>query len=152
MKAGRLRALAVTPAKRVQAMPEVPTFADAGVPFKATAGLHHAIRGEYPLTYAKDSPRGEMFGYLNVFIAAAIAIILVGFVVVQNIIEGQSGIPDVTDSLECVTQGGACRDSLARRSSRSSRNRPSATSVAIITFVAERTRTSARWVRDDPTR
>ena len=32
VKAGRLRALAVTPAKRVPAMPEVPTFAEAGVP------------------------------------------------------------------------------------------------------------------------
>jgi tripartite-type tricarboxylate transporter receptor subunit TctC len=30
--AGRLRALAVTPAKRVQALPEIPTFAEAGVP------------------------------------------------------------------------------------------------------------------------
>lgn len=32
VKAGRLRALAVTPATRVPAMPEVPTFAEAGVP------------------------------------------------------------------------------------------------------------------------
>jgi tripartite-type tricarboxylate transporter receptor subunit TctC len=30
--AGRLRALAVTPAKRVRALPETPTFAEAGVP------------------------------------------------------------------------------------------------------------------------
>lgn len=32
IKAGRLRVLAVTPAKRVPALPEVPTFAEAGVP------------------------------------------------------------------------------------------------------------------------
>jgi len=32
VKAGRLRALAVTPGKRVPAMPDVPTFAEAGVP------------------------------------------------------------------------------------------------------------------------
>jgi tripartite-type tricarboxylate transporter receptor subunit TctC len=32
VKAGRLRALAVTPAKRVPALPEIPTFAEAGVP------------------------------------------------------------------------------------------------------------------------
>ena len=32
VKAGRLRALAVTPAKRVPAIPDVPTFAEAGVP------------------------------------------------------------------------------------------------------------------------
>ena len=41
------------------------------VPFKATAGLHHAFRAEYPLTYAPDSPRGTMFGFLNLFLAAA---------------------------------------------------------------------------------
>ncbi|HVT40363.1 MAG TPA: hypothetical protein VHE78_15075 [Gemmatimonadaceae bacterium] len=44
-----------------------------GVAFKATAGLHHALRGTYPLT---DDPRAEcgtMFGFLNVFLAAAVA-------------------------------------------------------------------------------
>jgi hypothetical protein len=44
---------------------------DAGVPFKATAGLHHPLQGLYPLTYAPDSARGTMFGFLNVFLAAA---------------------------------------------------------------------------------
>jgi hypothetical protein len=43
---------------------------DAGVPFKATAGLHHPLRAKYRLTYASDAPRGEMYGYLNVFLAA----------------------------------------------------------------------------------
>jgi hypothetical protein len=42
------------------------------VPFKATAGLHHPIRASYPLTYAPDSPRGTMLGFLNVFLAAAL--------------------------------------------------------------------------------
>jgi hypothetical protein len=41
------------------------------VTFKATAGLHHPLRGEYALTYAPDAERGTMFGYLNVFLAAA---------------------------------------------------------------------------------
>lgn len=41
------------------------------VPFKATAGLHHLVRAEYPLTYESGSPSSEMFGYLNVFLAAA---------------------------------------------------------------------------------
>ncbi|MFI5243769.1 MAG: hypothetical protein ACHQQR_00970 [Gemmatimonadales bacterium] len=41
-----------------------------GVPFKATAGLHHALRGAYPLTYDRESERGMMFGFLNVFLAA----------------------------------------------------------------------------------
>jgi hypothetical protein len=45
----------------------------AGVPFKATAGLHHPLRGEYRLTYEPDSPSGTMFGFLNVFLAAAFA-------------------------------------------------------------------------------
>jgi hypothetical protein len=42
-----------------------------GLRFKATAGLHHALRDVYPLTYAPDSPRGTMYGYLNIFLVAA---------------------------------------------------------------------------------
>jgi hypothetical protein len=44
----------------------------ARVPFKATAGLHHPLRGEYRLTYEPGSPKWMMYGYLNVFIAAAL--------------------------------------------------------------------------------
>lgn len=47
--------------------------AAADVPFKATAGLHHPVRGNYRLTYEKNSPSHMMHGFLNVFIAAAIA-------------------------------------------------------------------------------
>lgn len=43
------------------------------VPFKATAGLHHAIRGRYPLTYAPDSPEAVMHGFVNVFAGATLA-------------------------------------------------------------------------------
>jgi hypothetical protein len=50
------------------------TCVDAGVPFKATAGLHHAIRSEYPLTYEEGSSRGVMFGFLNLFLATAGAV------------------------------------------------------------------------------
>lgn len=39
--------------------------------FKATAGLHHAIRSEYPLTYETGSKRAPMYGFINVFLAAA---------------------------------------------------------------------------------
>jgi hypothetical protein len=42
----------------------------AGVPFKATAGLHHPLRSEQRLTYEKDSPKATMHGFLNVFVAA----------------------------------------------------------------------------------
>jgi hypothetical protein len=43
------------------------------LPFKATAGLHHPIRAVRALTYAPDSPRAPMHGFLNVFAAAAFA-------------------------------------------------------------------------------
>ncbi|HJR17029.1 MAG TPA: hypothetical protein VJ808_09270, partial [Gemmatimonadales bacterium] len=43
----------------------------AGIPFKATAGLHHPLRAEYRLTYAPDSPSGVMFGFLNLLLATA---------------------------------------------------------------------------------
>jgi hypothetical protein len=43
----------------------------ASVPFKCTAGLHHPIRGPYPLTYAADSPVAVMHGFVNVMLAAA---------------------------------------------------------------------------------
>ena len=50
-------------------------FIDAAVklrlPFKATAGLHHATRGLYPLTYETNSAHAPMYGYLNVFLATA---------------------------------------------------------------------------------
>lgn len=40
--------------------------------FKATAGLHHPIRGSYKLTYEPTSPAGTMYGFLNVFVASAL--------------------------------------------------------------------------------
>ena len=42
-----------------------------GVPFKATAGLHHPLRADYRLTYEPGSDCGTMFGFLNLFLAAA---------------------------------------------------------------------------------
>lgn len=44
------------------------------IPFKLTAGLHHPVRGEYPLTYADGSARGVMYGYLNMLLASAHAL------------------------------------------------------------------------------
>lgn len=45
--------------------------ADARLAFKATAGLHHLIRSEYPLTYDSGSKKAAMYGFLNVFLAAS---------------------------------------------------------------------------------
>lgn len=47
--------------------------ADTQVPFKATAGLHHALPGHYRLTYEADSPTAAMHGFLNVAIASTLA-------------------------------------------------------------------------------
>ena len=41
--------------------------------FKATAGLHHPLRAEYPLSYSAGAPQGTMFGFLNVLLATMIA-------------------------------------------------------------------------------
>jgi hypothetical protein len=62
------------------------------VAFKATAGLHHPVRAEYPLTYEPGSARGTMFGYLNVFLAATLAHI------------GASD-QEVTDALQLTDRG-----------------------------------------------
>ncbi|MFZ0662458.1 MAG: hypothetical protein WAM66_07195 [Acidobacteriaceae bacterium] len=63
-----------------EAFPSVEAVADfllacarARVPFKATAGLHHAVRGSYRLTYEAESARAVMHGFANVFLAAALA-------------------------------------------------------------------------------
>ena len=42
----------------------------AQLPFKATAGLHHALTGHYPLTYQPDSAQALMYGFLNVLMSA----------------------------------------------------------------------------------
>lgn len=47
--------------------------AQHGVRFKATAGLHHAIRGEQQLTYEPRSATASMHGFVNFFVAAAAA-------------------------------------------------------------------------------
>lgn len=47
--------------------------ARARVPFKATAGLHHAVRGMHALTYEPESARAAMHGFANVFLAALLA-------------------------------------------------------------------------------
>jgi hypothetical protein len=47
--------------------------AEAKVPFKATAGLHHPLRSVQQLTYEPGSASALMNGFINVFVAAIIA-------------------------------------------------------------------------------
>jgi adenosylcobinamide amidohydrolase len=47
--------------------------AQAKVPFKATAGLHHPVRSVNKLTYEPDSASATMHGFINVFVAATMA-------------------------------------------------------------------------------
>jgi hypothetical protein len=44
----------------------------AKVAFKATAGLHHAMRGPHALNYDQNAPTEWMHGFLNVLIASAL--------------------------------------------------------------------------------
>ncbi len=72
----KLRTGGVTP-DRIPSSAEAAAFvaacAAARVPLKATAGLHHPFRSLRPLTYAPDSPKAMMHGFVNVFLAAAFA-------------------------------------------------------------------------------
>jgi hypothetical protein len=47
--------------------------AAARVSFKATAGLHHPLRGTHALTYESGSAKATMHGFVNVFLASAFA-------------------------------------------------------------------------------
>ncbi len=47
--------------------------AQQNVRLKATAGLHHAIRGEHRLTYEPQSASAVMHGFVNFFVAATAA-------------------------------------------------------------------------------
>lgn len=48
-------------------------LAERGVPFKATAGLHHPIRSRHHVSGDADSPCAMMHGFVNLFCAAALA-------------------------------------------------------------------------------
>lgn len=48
------------------------TLAERGIPFKATAGLHHPLRSRHPFTYHKDSEIGMMHGFMNLMCASAL--------------------------------------------------------------------------------
>jgi hypothetical protein len=64
---------------RADAFPTVAEVAEflhacaaADVPFKATAGLHHPLRSQHPMTYEAGSATCVMHGFLNLFVAAAL--------------------------------------------------------------------------------
>ena len=80
MKSAGLRAKIRTGGLTADMFPDAPTIARflracaaAGVPFKATAGLHHPLRCVKPFTYEPKSDQGTMHGFLNVFLAAGFA-------------------------------------------------------------------------------
>jgi len=52
---------------------QIISLANAQIPFKATAGLHHPLRGQHPLTDAPNSDSTTMHGFLNVALLAALA-------------------------------------------------------------------------------
>ena len=70
MRAGGTTAAAFPTGARVVAF--LRACLDHHVTAKATAGLHHPLRGTYRLTYEPDAPSGRMFGFVNVLLAAAV--------------------------------------------------------------------------------
>jgi len=72
----KLRTGGITP-EAIPSAGEVAAFLCAAaarrLPFKATAGLHHAIRSLEPLTNEPNAPNAMMHGFLNFFAAAAFA-------------------------------------------------------------------------------
>lgn len=71
----KIRTGGLTP-ELVPCCTEVAAFLEActraEVPFKATAGLHHPVRSEYPLDTAPGAPRAVLHGFLNLFVAAGL--------------------------------------------------------------------------------
>jgi len=71
MRTGGVTADAIPSAREVGRF--ISRAAELLVPFKATAGLHHPICGDHPLTYDDGAPHARMFGFLNIFAAAVFA-------------------------------------------------------------------------------
>ncbi|MCI0703057.1 MAG: hypothetical protein L0241_18420 [Planctomycetia bacterium] len=71
IRTGSVKPEAIPPVADVAAF--ILACADRRLAFKATAGLHHPVRAEYPLTYETNAPRAVTHGFVNVFLAAAFA-------------------------------------------------------------------------------
>ena len=70
LRMGGVTAEAFPPAVAVARILEA--LSRAQLAFKATAGLHHPIRSRHSFTYAQDSPRGMMHGFINLICAMAL--------------------------------------------------------------------------------
>jgi len=62
----------------------------AQTPFKATAGLHHALHSLHPLTDAPQSPSAVMHGFLNLLAASAFAYAGADAGIIEAILEENS--------------------------------------------------------------
>lgn len=71
IRTGGLKPEAIPSCRQVAAF--IAACAELKLPFKATAGLHHPLRSMQPLTYAADSEKAVMHGFINVLMAAAFA-------------------------------------------------------------------------------
>ena len=69
---------------------------ESKVAFKATAGLHHPLRGDYALTYEPESAVAPMHGFLNVLLAVAFRWAIVADEEMSELLEAPS--PQLTFS------------------------------------------------------
>ena len=71
LRTGGLTADAIPPVEKVEQF--LLACGRERVAWKATAGLHHAVRGVRALTGDSSSPRAAMHGFVNLFLAGALA-------------------------------------------------------------------------------
>lgn len=76
------------------------------LPLKATAGLHHALRGRYPLTYEPDAELASMHGFLNLALGATLVQSKAATVAEVEALLGQEGGQCLTVSEECLSWQG----------------------------------------------
>jgi hypothetical protein len=72
IRTGGLVPDAIAPPETVASF--IAACAARGLPYKATAGLHHPVRAVHALTYEPGAPRAMMNGFLNVFVAGVLAL------------------------------------------------------------------------------
>jgi hypothetical protein len=88
------------------------------VAFKATAGLHHAVRGDYPVTPDERNGRVTMHGFLNFFLAAGLAYTdRVGTELLETVLDERSADAFAFDQAGVTLHGRrlSCEDLAATR-------------------------------------